>query len=93
MGSRCQLAYLAAAAFPVRPRNGENLVLIAVAVHLGAEDVRTVWQVIAIADVTAVRNAWTTSVTRLTRSGVKLQVAFLVGTSTRLFALDVRAWW
>ena len=38
------LAYLAAAAFPVRARNGENAVFIAVAVHLSAEDVRATRQ-------------------------------------------------
>ena len=43
-GSRCQLAYLAAAAFLVSAWNGENAVLIAVAVHLCAEDVRATRQ-------------------------------------------------
>ena len=74
------LAYLAAAAFPVGARNGENAVFIAVAVHLSAEDVRATrqellhrkwYKSLPPADLIVVGNARSTGLTFLAFFNVK----------------------
>ena len=84
------LASLAAAAFRVSARNGENAVLFAVADHVEAVDVRRAGQELAVMRNT--RKALTTGVTWLTRDGVLSQPTSHIGALTLLSADCVLAW-